>query len=593
MAEIIKFKPASEEATQNFADFIDTAKTLLTFASSQIQWSDETWDLTGFAKAQKISRTPRIHFTNIPGSFGQYGRAFVAYEIFSVFGKPPSIEKFERPLCRLRDLAAVAEDMGITNPIDLIPEVLDRAMNETIQNTESQGGIKLKQYAFLKLFSNLEENHLLQVPFRWRPQNMPSDNARRRIDPQKSGRSLTEVEIDAIAKAFRTAKEPKDILIISILVLLCCAPARIGEVFLLPSDVEVLPHPGDGLRAGIRWRPKKGAPPQIKFIPEAMVPIAQDALTKIREVTEPARQMAQLALNSETFAGELPKDFPIFDPETDLTYDKALCVFLGRRGGRKRFELFRLSSTQFDKALKGRNSIFQKLGIFGPNGETIRITSHMARHYLNTIANKTNVPQADIALWSGRKLMSQNTAYDHETVDQLVERIRLKRTPEKFVTIPFENQRAFDISTIKETAHTTQFGWCMQSLRQNPCQMFGKCLNCTQLVCVKGAAGKLKNIKAELDRERELREKAYEKLNNGLRINDRWFALYEIKIERLEQLVAVMESDDVADGSLIRLADAEPEMLPQFDMTAFGKDRIQRPITIRTASTKRSIKNGD
>ncbi len=593
MVEIIKFKPATEEATQNFADFIDTAKTLPIFASSQIQWGEETWDLTGFAKAQKVGRTPRIHFTDIPGTFGQFGRAFVAFEVLSVFGKPPSIEKFTRPLVRLRDLATVAEDMGITNPIDLIPEVFDRAINEAIQNTKSQGGIRLKQYAFLKLFSNLEENHLLQIPFRWQPQIISTANARRRVDPQKSGRSLTEVEIDAIAKAFRTAKEPKDILIISILVLLCCAPARIGEVFLLPSDVEVLPHPGDGLRAGIRWRPKKGAPPQIKFIPEAMVPIAQEALAKIREVTEPARKTAKEALTSKKLAGKVPKDFPVFDPETGLTYDKALCVFLGQQGGRKKLDLFRLTGSQFDKALTGHNSIFDRLGIFGPNGEPIRITSHMARHYLNTIANKSNVPQADIALWSGRKLMSQNTAYDHETAEQLVKRIRLKRNPEKFVTIPFEDQHAFDISSVKETAHTTQFGWCMQSLRQNPCQMFGKCLNCTQLVCVKGAAGKLKNIKAELDRERKLREKAYEKQNNGLSINDRWFTLYDQKIERLEQLVAVMESDDVADGSLIRLADAAPEMLPQFDMTAFGKDRIQRAIALRTASTLRSVQNGD
>jgi hypothetical protein len=209
MAEIIKFKPATQEATQNFADFIDTAKTLPIFASSQIQWGDETWDLTGFANAQKVGRTPRIHFTDIPGTFGQFGRAFAAYEIFSVFGTLPSVEKFERPLSRLRDLAAVAEDMDITNPIDLIPEVFDRAMNEAMQNTESQGGIRLKQYAFLKLFSNLEENHLLQFPFRWQRQIVSSANARRRVDPQKSGRSLTEVEIDAIAKAFRSAKEPR------------------------------------------------------------------------------------------------------------------------------------------------------------------------------------------------------------------------------------------------------------------------------------------------------------------------------------------------------------------------------------------------
>jgi hypothetical protein len=227
----------------------------------------------------------------------------------------------------------------------------------------------------------------------------------------------------------------------------------------------------------------------------------------------------------------------------------------------------------------GATSIFHSTGALAEHEPAFELTTHMARHYLNNIAQKVNVPQADIALWSGRKLVTQNNAYDHETAEELVARIKSKRGPEKLPVIKIDNRAAWEMSIVKETAHTTQFGWCQQSLRQDPCQMFGQCLNCQHLVCVKGAEGKLANIKSELEREKTLQAAALGKKEQGYPVKDRWLDLFAKKIARLEDLIAILESPDVEDGAAIQNGHAGPELLPQFDMTAFGKSRHTTSIS--------------
>jgi hypothetical protein len=354
---------------------------------------------------------------------------------------------------------------------------------------------------------------------------------------------------------------------------------RIEEVLSLPVECEVLPDPGDGFRGGLRWRPKKAGRPQIKYVPEAMIPIAHEALSRIRDVTGPARMAVQKRMEGDGSIN-VPGEFPIFDAATGLSYGEALCVGLkGLLTVKQTVNLHvveRITYMQIRRAMLGglrATSLFHSTGALEEDEPAFELTTHMARHYLNTIAQKSNVPQADIALWSGRKLVTQNNAYDHETAEELVERIKSKRRPEKLPVIKIDNRAAWEMSIVKETAHTTQFGWCQQSLRQDPCQMFGQCLNCQHLVCVKGAEGKLINIKSELEKEQTLQRAALAKKEQGYPVKDRWLDLFAKKIARLEELIAILESPDVEDGAVIQNGRAGPELLPQFDMTAFGKAR--------------------
>jgi hypothetical protein len=97
----------------------------------------------------------------------------------------------------------------------------------------------------------------------------------------------------ALARIFRKATEPRDVLVSSVMAILCAAPSRIGEVFLLPADCEVIQNDSKGTPVySLRWYPSKGAPPQTKPIITSMVEVVREALEKIRALTKSARTVA-------------------------------------------------------------------------------------------------------------------------------------------------------------------------------------------------------------------------------------------------------------------------------------------------------------
>ncbi|PZX03757.1 hypothetical protein [Celeribacter halophilus] len=598
MGKVIVFTPKSTDAKQNFSDYIEAAKSLPFIRTAQFSWDEAKWDLAGLAKPERPNIPPRLNFKGLEGPFGEFSRAFTAHRIAETFGVPKQIGRYNKPIARLRDLAKCAAELGIFHPSDLSLEAFDKTAIEIAAKSKSDYSNAQMTTVLLWVYQALDAAALFHVPFDWDPPITTTKAKRRRINADKPGRPLTSREIEIVAIAFRNSQTQAERLITSILALTCCAPMRINEVLNLPVDCEVLPDPGEGFRGGLRWRPSKGGRPQVKFVPEAMMPVAQEALQRIKDVTKPARNAIHQHIDG-SIGFIFPNDYPVFHQETGLTYDKALFVLLRHQlseSNRTHDNVVeRLTYAQVRRAMRGDenlSSVFRSTGAIGPDDPPFELTTHMARHYLNTIAQKSNVPQADIALWSGRRLATQNNAYDHETAEELVARIKAKRGPERLPKIKIDDRKSWDMSLVKETAHTTQFGWCQQSLRQDPCQMFGKCLNCQHLVCIKGAEGKLANIKIELKHEIALRERALAKKANGYPIKDRWLALFDKKIARLEELIAILESSDVEDGAAIRLADAGPEVLPQFDMTAFGKARHSLSIE-ESERRQKENKHGD
>lgn len=580
MGKVLSFKPQSDDAYQNYLDYVASAQSLPFVRAEGFDWEAYIWDLSGLATPERSGQVPVINFGRLSGAFAEFGRALVAHRIAERFGDRKQVGRYTKPIARLRDLEAVARGLGINHPCKLTLEAFDDTGAMLAQRSKSSYSLGQQISALRWVFSSLESGALLDVPFDWDPPNSHAKNARNRIEPKKQGRPLKSNEIDAVACSFRNATTPRDRLISSVLALLCCAPVRIDEVLSLPINCEVLPDPGDGFRGGLRWWPRKGGRPQVKYVPEAMLPVAKDALTRIRELTEPARAAAQRHLAGDRSI-EVPSDFPTFSVDPELSYDQAMFAVpkgLATGTGRSQADrVARLTYHQVRRAMLGDHravSVFHSTGALAPDEPAFELTTHMARHYLNTLAQKSNVPQADIALWSGRKLMTQNNAYDHETAEELVARIKERLGPERLPAITIEDHTAWEMSLVKDTAHTTQFGWCQQSLRQAPCQMFGKCLNCQHLVCIKGAEGKLNNIKSELEREKALRDNALEKKSKGYPVKERWLNLFESKIARLEELISILESEEIEDGSAVRNADAGPERLPQFDITAFGKARL-------------------
>lgn len=581
MGEVVAFTPPGNDAGVNLNAYIAAARALPFLGVIGVVWDEPEWDLSAVAKPERVGGPVRVNFVAPPAlspSMGAFARAYVAFSLAKNLGKRLTVQKYTKPLVMLRDLAAVMAEWNVTEPRALTPSIFDEVIARRRAAGGAPYGVQQQAMALKWLADDLLQKGLLDVPFVWEASSSRGGRVSR-VVPNNPGRSLTADQIAGIAEAFNKARSPREQIATAVLVILCCVPGRISEIFELPENCDAVLDPGDGYQAGLRWWPRKGGAPQTKFVPKAMLPVLIKAIAIIRRLTEPARQLARDVMEGRAHFSMPPKGWPNLPIEQPFPYAEALMVvFPGTMSETHAVDTGTISMITYHqiycalKGQKGMETVFETLDITLPDGSPLVVDTHQARHYLNTIANKASVPPADIALWSGRRDIRQNATYDHETAEELLVRYRAARGSAPRAPIPIDNETDFDIAQIKETAHTTPWGWCLQSLRQSPCTMFGACLDCTQLVCIKGAAGKLDNIRRVLERERALKAKAQERIDGGLRAAPQWMELFERRISRLEQLVAILERDDVIDGSPVRVA--QLDALPQYDPVAFGKAMI-------------------
>jgi hypothetical protein len=104
------------------------------------------------------------------------------------------------------------------------------------------------------------------------------------------------------------------------------------------------------------------------------------------------------------------------------------------------------------------------------------------------------------------------------------------------------------------TAHTTDLGYCIHDYTMSPCQLHRNCLNCEDLVCVKGDAKKTARIRERLAEAREQLVHTEEARADGYAGSDRWLTHHADTVERLAHLYAIMDDPTVPDGALIQLA---------------------------------------
>jgi len=265
----------------------------------------------------------------------------------------------------------------------------------------------------------------------------------------------------------------------------------------------------------------------------------------------------------------LPKGFPILDKDMGLKYSEALVM--GRTNelhgtrGTYRCMIEPITINQINTGLGGRvqhgfPSIFSRYGFFEPNGTPIKITTHQFRHYLNTLAQAEGMSQLDIAKWSGRKDVRQNATYDHVTSDQMIMKIRnaLGDDSQMFGPLSEMPKRAIiprdEFARLKvPTAHTTDLGYCIHDYTMTPCQLHMDCINCEDLVCVKGDAEKTDRLRQRLEEARSLMKQADQAVQDDYSGSDRWLEHHRITVERLDQLCSIMDDPSVPNGSLIQL----------------------------------------
>lgn len=264
----------------------------------------------------------------------------------------------------------------------------------------------------------------------------------------------------------------------------------------------------------------------------------------------------------------LPRGFPLLDAEIGLKHSEALFIisknkFHSRSGTYNcMFEI--ISIDTINDQLGGRekhgvSSMFSRLGFTEPDGSPIKISTHQFRHWLNTLAQKGGLSQLDIAKWSGRKDIRQNEAYDHVTADEFLQKVRdiddgnmfgplaefVSKTPisrEEFLQLKFP------------TAHTTELGFCIHDWTMLPCDKHRDCINCTEHVCLKGDIKKTEWIRQCLiDAEAQLMC-AEQALVDSYAGADRWLEHHRLTVDRLKNLVMILDDPNVPLGAVIQLS---------------------------------------
>lgn len=215
-------------------------------------------------------------------------------------------------------------------------------------------------------------------------------------------------------------------------------------------------------------------------------------------------------------------------------------------------------ATLFASRLNSSNrmrSIFQDY--FGVDCE-LAIRPHQFRHWINDTAEKSGIPRQIISLFSGRVDSEQTLTYIHTTDEEKVQRVRFvfdeatKDSREIKIVTKEEYERV-----TKMAASVTATGFCTQDLTVTPCDYLNdfvfQCSLCGESCHVNRDLKSIESLKKDL----KVQHGRLEEAKNDERLlhssaRQEWFLLHHRNTAMLEQLINLMQSTEIKEGSPIR-----------------------------------------
>lgn len=326
MPNIFQFKPkANIDAERNVKEFIRRCRDDLTVFSSTLDWKSNSWKgVVNFTKAGAPSRGYTAEQI-LDNDILDFAKAYVRYQQ----GHKPSKLKNEIKAIRCIEpaLLSVKGKADITL-VDIA--VLDEAIvvaRASFKSTAYQAGIQLNI-----LVKFLSDNHMITSPVIWKsPLSKPKEISRTSSSEKKRREEKIPPDhaLEAMAEMFANdLQEPLDKYVTATFALTMCAPGRIMEFHDLPVNCLHKEKDRNGMeRLGFRFDAGKGYGAEIKWISSPFVEIAEQAVQRLKELTDNARQLAK-------WLEEKPEQFyrhsncPNVNEDTPLTLLQA-CDALG------------------------------------------------------------------------------------------------------------------------------------------------------------------------------------------------------------------------------------------------------------------------
>lgn len=265
----------------------------------------------------------------------------------------------------------------------------------------------------------------------------------------------------------------------------------------------------------------------------------------------------------------LPAGFPFVAKEQDLRFSEALFVLRKNELHVRKatipvlvevLDINRVNSELGGRSSSGIASVFSRLGMTEDDGTSIRVSTHRFRHLLNTAAHMAGMSNLDIAKWSGRTDIRQNVAYNHMTVDQMLALARDAVGDQKKMIGPLAEApsnlpitRDQFVQLRMPTGHITELGVCVHDYTMSPCSRHRDCIQCEDLVCVKGDVERASRIRLMLQETVGLLRQAEQAVEQGFAGSRRWYEHHLVTVERLARICSVMEDSTVPDGAVLHL----------------------------------------
>ena len=234
-------------------------------------------------------------------------------------------------------------------------------------------------------------------------------------------------------------------------------------------------------------------------------------------------------------------------------------------------------------------SLFDQNGMTNPDGSSIKITSHQLRHWLSTMSVRAGMDDYTLAQWAGRASVNDNRHYDHRTPEEQLQTARSLALGEKpDVLVRFKTKMPVTYSELGVDrlgiAKATLYGMCTHDYAMTPCQKQRECMTCKEHVCIKGDHITLDRIRLLEQQTENLLCQAQQAHEDGLFGADRWVDNHKWKLAHTRSIRLTLESDDVPDGSLVRIPEGhDPSAVKRalMDLEVISADesgRIAPPI---------------
>ncbi len=182
----------------------------------------------------------------------------------------------------------------------------------------------------------------------------------------------------------------------------------------------------------------------------------------------------------------------------------------------------------------------------------IKLNSHQFRHLLNTMAQQAGIPIEIITEWSNRASKRQTATYMHENPERIAQKIAENRIPAINISHEPVTLEEYRNARPKGPTIVTPYGICNHDWTVSYCNKFKDCLNCSEHVFCKGHKRSIKEIEFERDSIKENLDAAFAEIKAGNRAADRWYESHYIRHNRYIELIKVMTSPEIPDGTPIQ-----------------------------------------